>query len=144
MATKGWIRVIVIGLFALFSSEGWGREWKPYQATRNGDIYYYDSESMERLPGGMTRVWTRTEKTDFSGGDLMKHVNEVISGAKGKVIGEIIQLMEINCPGRQFRIINLAVYDKDKDIKEYYNDPSEWEKIAPGSVTNFLHEEVCR
>ena len=144
MAIKLWSRVIVIGLLTLFSSEGWGKDWKPYQATKNGDIYYFDSASIEKLPAGMIKVWTRTEKTEFSGGDLIKHVNEVTSGAKDKVVGEIIQLLEINCPGRQFRVINLAVYDKDKNIKEYYNDPSEWEGIAPESVTNFLHEEVCR
>ena len=90
------------------------------------------------------KVWTRTEKTEFSGGDLIKHVDEVTSGKKDKVIGEIIQLLEINCPGKQFRVINLAVYDKNKDIKEYYNDPSEWEGIAPESVTNFLQQELCR
>jgi len=144
MAMKLWRNVIVIGFLTLLSSEGWGKDWKPYQATRNGDIYYFDSESIEKLPGGLIKVWTRTEKTEFLGGDLFKHVDEVTSGAKDKVVGEIIQLLEINCPGRQFRVINLAVYDKLKDIKEYYTDPSEWEGIAPGSVTNFLHEEVCR
>ena len=45
-------RVIVIGLLTLLSSEGWGKDWKPYQATKNGDIYYFDSESIEKLPEG--------------------------------------------------------------------------------------------
>jgi len=144
MAIKAWRRVIVIGLLTLLSSEGWGKDWKPYQATQKGDIYYFDSESVEKLPGGVMKVWTRTEKTEFLGGDLLKHVDEVTSGKKDKVIAEIIHLLEINCSNKTFRVINLTVYGKNKDIKEYYNEPSEWERIAPESVTNSLHEEICR
>jgi hypothetical protein len=144
MSNRFFSRVIVIGFLTLLSSEGWGKDWKPYQATKYGDIYYFDSESIEKLPEGVIRVWTKTEKTEFIGGDLVKHVDEVTSGGKDKVIGEIIQLLEINCSSKQFRVINLAVYDKNRDIKEYYNEPSEWDGIAPESVTNSLQKEICR
>ena len=135
---------IVLGLLTLWNSEGWGKEWKAFQATRNGDIYYFDSESIEEPGEGMVRVWIKTEKTEFGGGDFKKNVEEVVSGDKGKVIGEILQLVDIRCSEKTFRVINLAVFDKNKDVKEYYSDPSEWNVIPSESVLNFLHGEVCK
>ncbi len=119
-------------------------EWKPYQATRDGDIYYFDRESVERLPDGPIRVWVKIEKTDPHGGDFKKHVDEIISGNKSKVTGEVLQLLEINCSQGIFRVINLVEYDKNRDIKQYFNVPSEWNKIPPESVTNFLVKEICK
>ena len=134
---------IALGFLTLWNSEGWGKEWKAFQATRNGDIYYFDSESIEKPGEGMVRVWIKTERTEFSGGDFKKNVDEVVSGKKDKVIGEILQLVDIRCSEKTFRVINLAVYDKNKDVKEYYSEPSEWNVISPESVLNFLHREVC-
>ncbi len=133
--------VVFWGLLLAGASAG---EWKPYQATREGDIYYFDRESIERLPEGILRVWVRMEKTDYQGGDLKKYVDEIVSGKKGKVTGEVVQLLEINCPKGMFRVINLVEYDRNRDIKRYFNVPSEWNKIPPESVTNFLSKEVCR
>jgi hypothetical protein len=144
MSLKPWSYSIFLTLVLLVCSEGHGRDWKPYQTTRKGDIYYFDPESIEKLPGEVVKVWVKTEKTDFSGDNLREHVKSITSGNKEKVTGEVIQLYEINCPDRKYRIINLAVYDKNNEIKEYYNDPTEWQPIPPESVTQFLHKEVCK
>lgn len=144
MRVRVMIMLSAIGLIILLCSDGWGRDWKPYQATKNGDIYYFDPESIENLTKDVVRVWVKTEKTEFIGGNLKKHVDEVTSGGKDKVTGEIIQLIDINCSIKTFRVINLAVYDRNREIKEYYNDPSEWNGIAPESVVNYLSKEVCK
>jgi len=128
----------------LLSSEGWSREWTAFQATRSGDIYYFDPESVEKPGEGLVRAWTKIERTAFEGGDFKKNVEEVVSGKKEKVTGEILQLVEIRCPEKTFRVINLVVFDKDKEIKEYYSDPSEWNAIPSESVMNFLRLEVCK
>jgi hypothetical protein len=36
------------------------------------------------------------------------------------------------------------VFDKNREVKEYYSDPSEWSVIPPESVTNSLSGKVCR
>lgn len=130
--------------FFLFCAVGWGKDWRPYQATKSGDIYSYDPESIEKLPDSRVKIWVRTEKTEFKGGNLKDHVDEIIGGKKDKVTGEIIQLIEIDCSSNRYRIVNLAVYDKNKDIKEYYSDPSEWESIVSESVTHYLYKEICK
>jgi hypothetical protein len=144
MMAKTMIALLVLGIVILLNSEGWGRDWKAYQAAKNGDIYYLDPETIEKLPDGIVRVWVKTEKTEFEGGDFKRHVQEVTSGKKGKVSAEILQLMDIHCSRKTFRVVNLAVFDKNKEVNEYYSDPSEWSVIPPSSVTDFLSKEVCR
>jgi hypothetical protein len=144
MSAKWLVFFVILGLTIIMRREGWSTDWRPYQATRSGDIYYFDPESIEKLPGGVARVWVKMEKTEVGGDDLGTHVNEVISGRKDMVKGEIIQLLEINCSSKKFRVINLAVYDSNNDIKEYYSDPSEWQPIPLKSVTNDLHQKVCK
>jgi hypothetical protein len=141
---KTMITLLIVGVVILLSSEVFGRDWRAYQAVKNGDIYYLDPETIETLPDGVVRVWIKTEKTEFGGVDLKKHVQEVTSGEKKNVRGEILQLMEIDCSKKTFRIVNLAVFDENKEIKEYYSDPSEWNVIPAESVTNFLSREVCK
>lgn len=138
------IGLLVLGIAILLNSEGWGWDWKAYQAAKNGDIYYLDPETIEKLPDDIVRVWIKTERAEFRGGDFKKHVEEVTSGRKEKVTGEILQLIDINCSRKTFRVVNLAVFDKNKEIKEYYSDPSEWNVIPAESVTNFLSKEVCK
>ena len=138
------IGLLVLGVAILLNSEGWGWDWKAYQAAKNGDIYYLDPETIEKLPDDIVRVWIKTERAEFRGGDFKKHVEEVTSGRKEKVTGEILQLIDINCSRKTFRVVNLAVFDKNKEIKEYYSDPSEWNVIPAESVTNFLSKEVCK
>ena len=135
--------ILWIGILFLHQTQGWGEDWKAYQATRKGNIYYFDQGSIEPSKEGRVKVWVKVEKTDFDGSDLKGHVSEIQAGNKTKVTGEVIQLLEIDCPLRTFRIINLAVYNKNRDIQEYYSDPSEWEVIHPDSVTQDLFRVVC-
>jgi hypothetical protein len=144
MMARAMIALLVLGTLILLNSSGWGREWKAYQAAQNGDIYYLDPDTVEKLPDGIVRVWVKTERTEFRGGNFEKHVQEVTSGKKEKVTGEILQLMDIRCSRKTFRVVNLAVFDEDKEVNEYYSDPSEWSVIPSGSVTEFLSKEVCK
>jgi hypothetical protein len=144
MMAKTMIGLLVLGIAILLNSVAWGRDWKAYQAAKNGDIYYLDPETIEKLPDDIVRVWIKTERTEFGGGDFKKHVEEVTSGKKEKVTGEILQLIDINCSRKTFRVVNLAVFDKNKEVKEYYSDPSEWNVIPAEFVTNFLSREVCK
>ena len=142
--TRRTILVLTLLFLISWNSEGWSREWKAFQATRGGDIYYFDPESVERPEEGVARIWVKTERTAFEGGDFKKNVDEVVSGKKDKVTGEILQLIDIRCSEKTFRVVNLAVFDRNKEIKEYYSDPSEWNAIPSESVMIFLCREVCK
>jgi hypothetical protein len=142
--TSRTIALLILCSVFLSNSEGWGKEWKAFQAAKNGDIYYFDPESIEKPGDDVVRVWIKIERTEFGGGNFKKNVDEAVSGKKDKVTGEILQLVDINCSEKTFRVINLAVFDKNKEVKEYYSDPSEWNVIPPGSVTEFLLKDLCK
>jgi len=145
--------MILIGIWSLFIygfNKAEGAEWKLFQATSVGNIYYYDPTSIKRFPNDILWVWVKIIETKaFSKEDLKelkdpKKANEVIKEAQKKSTGEWKQLFEINCSAKMVRVLSATLYDTKGIIKEDYEIPSEWVSIAQNSVTNYLTEILCR
>jgi len=143
--------IILIGIWSLFIygfNKAEGAEWKLFQATLVGNIYYYDSTSIKRFPNDI-RVWVKIiETTGLSKEDVKelkdpKKAMGVIKKAREKSTSEWKQLFEINCSARMVRVLSATLYDTNGMIKEDYEIPSEWVHIAPNSVTNYLAEILC-
>ncbi len=134
---------VALALSNLLVGQVYAETWRPYQATREGAVYFYDSDSIEHSPGDLLRVWVKVQNTLYRGEDVKKHADEILSGKREKITGEIVQLLEIDCSKKMFRVINLVVYDENREIKEYFNIPSEWNPIPPGSVTHSLRNQIC-
>ncbi len=96
LSAKLLMLLAVCGFTFIVNGEGWSKDWRLFQATRSGNIYYFDPESIEKLPGGVVQIWVKMEETEIAGDDLRKHVNEVISGRKDRIKGEVIKLLEMN------------------------------------------------
>jgi hypothetical protein len=126
-----------------------GAEWKLYQATSVGNIYYYDSTSIKHLPNDFVQVVVRIiETTGFSEEELNglkdpKKTRDVIEKARKRSTGEWKQVFEINCSQGMFRISSATSYDRNGNIKDDYEIPSEWLAIPPNSVTNHLSKMIC-
>lgn len=126
-----------------------GAEWKLFQATSTGNIYYFDSTSIKHLPKDFVRVVVRIiETTGFSEEELNglkdpKKTKDVIQKAHERSTGEWKQVFEINCSQGMFRISLATSYDRDGNIKDDYEIPSEWLSIPPNSVTNYLRKMIC-
>jgi hypothetical protein len=144
--------IILIGIWSLFIygfNKAEGAEWKLFQATSVGNIYYYDPTSIKRFPNDILWVWVKIiETTGFSKEDLKelkdpKKAIEVIKEAREKSTSEWKQLFEINCSARMVRVLSAILYDTNGMIKEDYEIPSEWVHIAQNSVTNYLTEILC-
>jgi hypothetical protein len=145
--------IILIGIWSLFtygSNKAEGAEWKLFQASSVGKIYYYDPPSVKRVPNDILRVWVKIIETKgFSKEDLgelkdPKKANGVIKEAQEKSTGEWKQLFEINCSAKMVRVLSATLYDTKGIIKEDYEIPSEWVHIPQNSVTNNLTEILCR
>ena len=145
--------MILIGIWSLViygSNKAEGAEWKLFQATSVGNIYYYDPASIKRFPNDILWVWVKIIETrEFSKEELEelkdpKKANEVIKEAQEKSTGEWKQLFEINCSGKMVRVLSATLYDTNGMIKEDYETPSEWARITQNSVTNSLTEILCR
>jgi len=145
--------MILIGIWSLFIygfNKAEGAEWRLFQATSVGNIYYYDPTSIKRFPNDI--LWVRVkiiETKGFGKEDLKelkdpKKVNEVIKEAQKTSTGEWKQLFEINCSAKMVRVLSATLYDTKGILKEDYEIPSEWVPIAQNSVTNYLTEILCR
>jgi hypothetical protein len=144
--------IILIGILSLFiygSNEAEAGDWKLFQATSVGNIYYYDSMSVKRSQNDILRVWVKIiETTGFSKEELEKLKDpkkavKVVKEAQKKSTGEWMQLFEINCSAKMVRVLAATLYDTNGIIKEDYEIPSEWVHIAQNSVTNYLAEALC-
>jgi len=144
--------IILIGIWSLFIygfNKAEGAEWKLFQATSVGNIYYYDSTSIKRFPNDILWVWVKIiETTGLSKEDVKelkdpKKAMGVIKKAREKSTSEWKQRFEINCSARMVRVLSATLYDTNGVIKEDYELPSEWVHIAPNSVTNYLAEILC-
>lgn len=144
--------ILAIGLWSFLIygfNKAEGAVWELFQTTSAGNIYYYDAISVERFPKGILQVWVRIiETAGFSKADLEKlkdpeRAEEVIKKAQKNSWSEWKQLFEINCSGRLFRVLSATLYDRNGNIKENYELPSEWTRIPQNSVTNRLAEILC-
>lgn len=147
---KSGIILISISSFFIYGfNRAEAAEWKLFQATPSGSIYYYDPTSVKRFPNDLLRVSVRiVETTGFTKKDLeklkdSKKANEVIKEAQKKSTGESKHLFEINCSENMVRVLTATLFDTKGNIKEDYESSSEWVPIPKNSVTNYLTEMLC-
>lgn len=142
----------LIGIWSLFIyglCKAEAAEWKLFQASPTGNIYYFDPASVKHFPNHVVWVWVRIiETTGFSEEDLKglkdpKRARDIISKASERSTGEWKQLFEIMCSQRMSRTLSATLYDKEGRIKEDYEIPSEWIYIPPNSVTSHLIKMIC-
>jgi hypothetical protein len=144
--------ITLIGIWSLFIygfCKAEAAEWKLFQATTTGNIYYFDSTSIKHFPNDVAWVWVRiVETTGFSEEDLKglkdpQKAKNVLKRAHERSTGEWKQLFEIMCSNRMVRTLSATLYDKDGNIKEDYEIPSEWVYIPPNSITSHLIKMIC-
>jgi len=144
--------ITLVGIWSLFIygfCKAEAAEWKLFQAATTGNIYYFDSTSIKHFPNDVVWVWVRiVETTGFSEEDLKglkdpKKAKDVLKRAHERSTGEWKQLFEIMCSNRMVRTLSATLYDRDENIKEDYEIPSEWVYIPPNSVTSHLIKMIC-
>lgn len=146
------LRTVAMGIL-LLSFYGFnhaeGAEWKLFQATQAGHIYYFDSTSVKHFPNGLIWVWVKIIETmgfteeELKGLKDAKRSKDIVKRAQGRPRGEWEQLFEINCSARMARTLTATLYHTDGSIKEDYELPSEWVYVSPESVTHHLIKIIC-
>jgi len=127
----------IIGLILIGYTEGWGVDWKYYGTNEDGS-YFYDTESMTRLPKNLIQVWVQSAYSEKS---ISHWVRE---GGKGfQDLDFSLVLLELNCVEGSARYLRIVFYSKNGKVFQPI-DNDEWHFIAPDSMTGRLHEEVCK
>ena len=121
---SSWIQLGVILLLAglmISYSNAWGADWKEFADATSG-TFYYDAASIRSPSTGTVRVWIHN------------------------VTKRETSLLEFNCRGGSYRVLDLVEYDEAGRIKNRhdYSDNPNWLTISPKSVPEPLQPIVCR
>lgn len=119
LSAKLGVILLVMGLTICYAKV-WGADWKEFAEATTG-IFHYDAESISSPSEGIVRVWIH---------NVTKHETT---------------LVEFNCKGRGYKVLDFVEYDEARRIKgrdTYYDNPN-WLKIDPRSVAEPLHRIVC-
>jgi hypothetical protein len=136
LSMKSGIIVGIIGLVLMGSTEGWGVDWKYYGTNEDGS-YFYDTESMNRLSKNLIEVWVQSAYTEKS---IAHWVRE--GGKDFQDLDFTLISLELNCVERSARYLRIVFYSKNGKVF-YPIDNDEWHFIAPDSMIESLHKEVC-
>ena len=127
----------IIGLVLFGYTEGWGVDWKYYGTNEDGS-YFYDTESMNRLPKNLIEVWVQSAYTEEG---ISHWVRD--GGKNFQDLDFTLISLELNCVERSARYLRIVFYSKNGKVFQPM-DNDEWHFIAPDSMTGRLHEEVCK
>jgi hypothetical protein len=127
----------IIGLAIFGYAEAWGVNWKYYGTNEDGS-YFYDTESMTRHPKDLIEVWVQSAYTEKS---ISHWVRE--GGKDFQNLDFTLISLELNCVERSARYLRIVFYSKNGKVF-YPIDNDEWHFIAPDSMIESLHKEVCK
>ena len=129
--------VIIITLSVFNHSELWGFEWKYYGTDEKGS-YFYETESMTRLPGNNLRICVQSIYTEKGVSQLVKDGGKQFQNLDFSLI-----LSEFNCLEKSIRHLRILFYSKDQKIF-YPIKNDEWQLFVPDSMSAALFEEICK
>ena len=140
MRKKYGVILALIGYIVFFfCMEGRGADWKYYIGSEFGE-YYYDAESVNRLPNNMVRVWTEEISSQKSVADTVRKLGE-----EYKDLGHINILYEVDCIAKKSRVLAAVYYSKSNSrISSADSLGGEWKSIVPYSVSEYLLKAVCK
>jgi hypothetical protein len=127
----------IIGLVLFGYAEGWGVDWKYYGTNEDGS-YFYDTKSITRHPKDLIEVWVQSAYTEKS---ISHWVRE--GGKDFQNLDFALISLELNCVERSARYLQIVFYSKNGKVF-YPLDNDEWHFMAPDSMIESLHKEVCK
>ena len=127
----------IIGLVLFGYVEGWGVDWKYYGTNEDGS-YFYDPKSMTRHSKDLIEVWVQSAYTEKSISHWVREGRKDFQNLDFTLIS-----LELNCVERSVRYLRIVFYSKNGKVF-YPIDNDEWHFIAPDSMIESLHKEVCK
>jgi hypothetical protein len=118
-------------------SEARGFDWKYYGTNEDGS-YYYETETMTRLPQNTIRVCVQSIYTERG---ISHWVRE--GGKEFQNLDFSLILSEYDCTNRSIRHLRIQFYSKDRQVF-YPIKNDEWQLFAPDSMPRALFEEICK
>ncbi len=137
LSVKWGLIFSIIGAGVFGHSESWGFNWKYYGTNEEGS-YFYETESMTRLPGNNLRVCVQSIYTEKG---ISLWVKE--GGKEFQNLDFSLILSEFNCVERSIRHLRILFYSKNQKVF-YPIKNDEWQFFLPDSMSGALFQEICK
>jgi hypothetical protein len=134
---KSGVLLGIICLVIIGYTEGWGVDWKYYGTNEDGS-YFYDTESITRPSKHLVEVWVQSAYSEKSISHWVKEGGKSFQDLDFTLIS-----LELNCVERSARYLQIVFYSKNGKVF-HPMDNDEWHFIAPDSMIDSLHKEVCK
>jgi len=125
-----------------------GADWVAVIRDAVGNEFFYDRETLTKLPTGIIKVRSIEAYSDEGKrGYIQNRAERGLNTVFLKKLNHTVDLMEINCSTRGIRIMETSEHSSDGTVLEFSKfaqQPSEgWESIAPSSTWESLYNAVC-
>ena len=137
LLSKSGVILGIIWLVVIGYTEGWAVDWK-YYGTNDDGSYFYDTESITRPSKNLVEVWVQSA---YSPKSISHWVKE--GGKSFQDLDFTLISLELNCVERSARYLQIVFYSRNGKVF-YPMDNDEWHFIAPDSMIESLHKEVCK
>jgi len=133
-------------VFLVFQAEG--AEWVSIGQDSLGNEFFYDSETLTKLPTGVMKAWSMEVYSDEGKKRYIQEwTNKGLNANSLRKLNHTVDWVEIDCSTRGLRIKATSEHSIDGvvlDSSIFAQQPSEgWESISPGSSWEVLYNAVC-
>jgi hypothetical protein len=112
--------------------------WEILTVTVEGNITFYDKDSIQYLPGNIVRYWEKSIPSKDQRNRLLK-----AGGVRYRDLSTIRSLKEINCSKKQNRLLSVVFYDSAEGVLDSADETRQWRNIVPESLGENAFEELC-
>lgn len=125
-----------------------GAEWISIGKDIFGNELYYDREILIKRSADIVEVWMKGVYSDEGRKQrIQERIKSKATVESYEKLNYVLELQQINCDKRMYRIMEYADYSSDGGILYKFivdQQPLEgWERIAPGSIGEQMHKTVC-
>jgi len=129
-------------------SQAEGTEWASIGKDSLGNEFFYESETLTKLPTGVIKVWSmEVYSNEGKKRYIQEWTNKGLNANSLRKLNHTVDLVEIDCSTRGLRIKATSEHSIDGvvlDSSTFTQQPSEgWESISPGSSWEGLYKAVC-
>lgn len=130
---------VILGVLISAYAAGSGADWRFYANSEFG-TYYYDLESISRLPNDSFRIWQKLILNDRGTVNLVGELGKEYEEARHAII-----LREIDCIHKKSRILELTICSEEGRVmkRELYS-PFDGDSIVSDSVDDILYRSICK
>jgi hypothetical protein len=126
--------LILMGLFSLLCySVAEGARWVFFGQSMTGE-HYYDSDSVISATKGLIKV---SRKIIYA----RKMVEDL--GAQFPNLHSAIELDEISCPEKRFRVLSITHYNSFGSIINIDKPTASWSVIPADTMIELLYRKIC-